>query len=161
MLKPDDHAVADSPYVRETRLEGSTGHLCLRRVCAKGDDAVVHFKEFLRFSVPVLKVSEETREEATEHVVQSEINVGVVKTLDDFPAHVTVDNFPNNRRIAARLVKALYDGDVIVRPHLHTLVLLIAFGAAYHNVISPSRCGHCSAPVTSEIVETFCYPPGR
>jgi hypothetical protein len=114
MLKPDDHAVADSPYVRETRLEGSTGRLCPRRVCAKSDDAVVHFKEFLRFSVPVLKVSEETREETTEHVVQSEINVAVGKTLDDFPAHVAVDNFPNNRHIHARLVKALYNSDVIV-----------------------------------------------
>jgi hypothetical protein len=59
------------------------------------------------------------------------------------------------------LVKALYDGDVIVRPHLHTLVLLTAFGSAYHNVISPSRCGHCSAPVTGEIVESCCYLPGR
>ena len=32
---------------------------------------------------------------------------------------------------------------------------------ARKNVISPSRCGHCSAPVTGEIVESFCYLPGR
>jgi hypothetical protein len=34
-------------------------------------------------------------------------------------------------------------------------------GLARKNVISPSRCGHCSAPVTGGIVESFCYLPGR
>ena len=78
--------------MREARLERCAGRLCPRRVCAKSDDAVVHFKEFVWCSVPVLKVSEQTPEEATERVVQSEINVVVGKTFDDFPAHVAVDN---------------------------------------------------------------------
>ncbi|PYL75364.1 MAG: hypothetical protein DMF26_08440 [Verrucomicrobia bacterium] len=34
-------------------------------------------------------------------------------------------------------------------------------GQARKNVISSSRCGHCSATVTSGIVESFCYLPGR
>jgi hypothetical protein len=34
-------------------------------------------------------------------------------------------------------------------------------GLARKNVISPLRCGHCSAPVTSEIFESFCYLPSR
>jgi hypothetical protein len=50
--------------VREARLERCVGRLCPRRVCAKSDDAVVHFKEFVWCSVPILKVSEQTPEEA-------------------------------------------------------------------------------------------------
>src|SRR4030095_4416645 len=37
-------------YVGEARLEGCAGRLYPRRVCAKSDDTVAHFKEFVRFS---------------------------------------------------------------------------------------------------------------
>jgi hypothetical protein len=58
LLKTNDDTLPQRPDVSEARLESSTGRLCSRRVFAKGDDAVAHFKEFVRFSVPVLKVSE-------------------------------------------------------------------------------------------------------
>jgi hypothetical protein len=114
LLKTDDDTVPQRPDVSEARLESSTGRLRSRRVLAKGDYAVAHFKEFIRFSVPVLKVSEQTREEATEHVIQSKINVAIGKAFDDFPAHVRREYFSHDFGITARVVKTLHYGDGVI-----------------------------------------------
>src|SRR4030095_2528218 len=65
------------------------------------------------------KISEQTREEATEHIVHSEINIAVRKTFDYFPTHVGCKHLANHVGITARFVKALYDGDVVVGLHFH------------------------------------------
>jgi endonuclease/exonuclease/phosphatase family metal-dependent hydrolase len=50
------------------------------------------------------------------------------------------------------------DGQCLAR-HRDPFNVILSLHAK--NVISPSRCGHCSAPVGGGIVESFCYLPGR
>src|SRR5262245_25858545 len=122
LLKARDHAVAHCPDVRETRLEGFAGGFRLSRICANGDDVVASFKKFGRLSAPILKIGEQTREEIR-HSLRSEINIAVRKTLDDFPSHVRRENLTDDFRIAARLVKAADDCDVVTRVLcVHTMI---------------------------------------
>src|SRR5215813_2732145 len=113
LLKARDFAVAHCPDVRETRLEGFAGGFRLSRICANGDDVVARFKKFGRLSAPILKIGEKAREEIR-HSLQSEINVAVRKTLDNFPAHVRRENLTNDFWITMRLVKSADDGDVVI-----------------------------------------------
>src|SRR4030095_5417262 len=113
LLKARDHAVAHCPDVSETRLEGFAGGFRLCRICANGDNVIARFKKFGRLGSPILKIGEQTREEIR-HSIQSEINIAVRKTLDDFPSHVRRENLTDDFRIAARLVESPDDGDVVV-----------------------------------------------
>src|SRR5262245_13808735 len=113
LLKARDHAVTHCPDMRETRLEGFAGGFRLSRICASGDDVVARFKKFGRLSATVLKIGEQARGEIR-HSLESERNIAVRKTLDDFPAHVRGENLTDDFRIAVRLVKSADDGDVVI-----------------------------------------------
>src|SRR5262249_52810908 len=160
LLKARDHAVAHCPDVRETRLEGFAGGFRLGRICADGDDVVACFKKFGRLGAPILKIGEQAREEIR-HSLQSEINIAVRKTLDDFPSHVRRENLTDDFRITARLVKSADDGDVVIcvlcvhfwRTQESTRKMRGSF--MVNNFLSLKRCGQIIATFSPARTESL------
>jgi hypothetical protein len=65
LLKTNDHTVAQSPNMCESRLEGFSRRFRPRRISADGDHAVPDLKKLRRLGSPLLKIAEQRVKKST------------------------------------------------------------------------------------------------
>ena len=92
MLKADNSAALDRPYVGELRIDSSTGDLMGTTITPEGDDSVASIDEFLHVHSEAVPVFHDAGKDALENLLWTHIGtpICVRRLLSRFPNHLGI-----------------------------------------------------------------------